>query len=98
LARYLGAEGRGQYAVIVSTAAIVVSLTNFGVSNYYAYDRRESGDSLARSYVLFFFLVFFIIFLIGAFWTVFSHGLNLYAFGALLAAFSLLRMQTQSVL
>lgn len=98
LARYLGPEGRGQYAVIVSFSAILFSILNFGVSNYYARERRTVGESLARSYCLYFLTLFVIVLSSGALWAAFSDELNLYAVGAMLAAFSLLRMQTQSVL
>lgn len=98
LARYLGPEGRGSYAIIVSFAAIIISVMNFGVSNYYAYERRALSASIARSYMMFFFTVFLVIISSGALWWSASEQTSLYAVGAILAAFSLLRMQTQSVL
>lgn len=98
LARYLGAEGRGQYAIVVSTSAVIVSIMNLGVSNYYTFERRKLGVSLARSYVLFFILLFVVLFFVGVLAIAWSTIYNVYAFGCLLSSFALLRMQTQSVL
>lgn len=98
LARYLGPEDRGNYAIIVSFSAILFSILNFGVSNYYAHERRQKGHSLASSYVRYFFALFAVVLSAGFVWMASSEGPNLYAIGTLLAAFSLLRMQTQSVL
>jgi len=98
VARYLGPNGRGDYAVIVGFSSILFSILNFGVSNYYARERRDIGSSIAYSYGLYFLLIFVIIFSCGLLWNLSSDGNNLYAMGTILASFSLLRMQTQSVL
>ena len=93
LARYLGVEDRGTYALIATWAAVIVVVFNFGLNYSYQKEKAKSGNQKT--------LIFVCIALCISTFLALSYCLSGWAIGwkqfaplaLLIAAFSLLRMQ-----
>lgn len=94
LARYLGAEERASYAVIVNAAAILVVFLNFGVNSAYQKVRRDKGMAATRLfyfYTIYSAATFLLLLLLVTTLTSVT-----YFFISLVAIGSLFRMQLQT--
>lgn len=94
LAQYLGPELRGEYAVILNSAALVVVFLNRGLNGAFQAERRRFGESVLSAFVRHSILLFGAVFLLAAL----AGGLIDPGVGTIgiVAALSLLRMQLQS--
>jgi len=93
LARYLGVEARGVFALIVTWSAVIVVVFNFGLNYSFQKEKSINGAGTIRYFARMAVLLSSVIFLLYGFAAAFWGWKDVKSLALLVSVFSLLRMQ-----